>query len=474
MSIEQFSAALKNKAVREWFGTERGASASQKLENINTILNPNKPYRASEQVAEKTSFVITKDTVKDLLVSLKGMDPNADHFGNTVDTAFGEIASLKVMPKINRRVISVGPDLPGVYFDAISFDSISTLVNTVFNLNTTELAEKYHRGHVIGLNTGLLQATSDRISDIPAEGRPGAAGAKELILGRLTSIIEYYKRIDLESANIKPTGSVDIYAQASKNISTDGKTHYLVELQPRVSNQGSAEEVKETMHYVRKMFGSGGSVSNQAMSDMMDSMLKSVSDPSFAAEMATWKSSPSFQDMIMQHIVNVLSGKPKQQSYAVPNTKVATKVLPNPNTASLRAAANAERKKVEALVKKIKAPVANDQAMPAVLPLISIQAMLRQSIADTIKSNMGAGNRKDVLNLRSGRFAESVTIDRLTQSREGTISVFYNYMKYPYATFSQGGAQQSPRTRDPKTLIASSIRELGARMVSNRMRAVSL
>ena len=85
---------------------------------------------------------------------------------------------------------------------------------------------------------------------------------------------------------------------------------------------------------------------------------------------------------------------------------------------------------------------------------------------------MGTGTRKDVLNLRSGRFAESVQVERLTQSREGTVTAFYNYMRNPYATFSQGGKQQYPRSRDPKTLISKSIREVAQQLKISRLRAV--
>ena len=59
---------------------------------------------------------------------------------------------------------------------------------------------------------------------------------------------------------------------------------------------------------------------------------------------------------------------------------------------------------------------------------------------------MGTGSSKNVLNYRSGRFAHSATIDHLTNQKQGMISVFYNYMKYPYATFSEGGRQEYPRS----------------------------
>lgn len=104
--------------------------------------------------------------------------------------------------------------------------------------------------------------------------------------------------------------------------------------------------------------------------------------------------------------------------------------------------------------------------------LASLQRLLDANLAQKIKENMGSGSRRDILNLRSGRFAESAKVERMSQSREGMITAFYTYMKNPYATFSQGGRQEFPRSRDPKLLIAKSIREIAATQVANRMRAV--
>lgn len=104
--------------------------------------------------------------------------------------------------------------------------------------------------------------------------------------------------------------------------------------------------------------------------------------------------------------------------------------------------------------------------------LNNLQNILNARIATQIRQNMGDGNRRDVLNYRTGRFAESVSIDRVTQGREGTITAYYNYMRYPYATFSEGGRQQYPRTRDPKALISKSIREIMQEQMITRMRAV--
>lgn len=104
--------------------------------------------------------------------------------------------------------------------------------------------------------------------------------------------------------------------------------------------------------------------------------------------------------------------------------------------------------------------------------LAFLQNLLNNNLVQTVKQNMGGGNRRDILNLRSGRFAESVRVERLTQGRQGMVTAYYDYMRYPYATFSQGGKQESPRSRDPKLLISKSIRELAAQAKITRLRAV--
>lgn len=104
--------------------------------------------------------------------------------------------------------------------------------------------------------------------------------------------------------------------------------------------------------------------------------------------------------------------------------------------------------------------------------LVGLQTIINNSLHDQIKRNMGTGNSRKVLNYKTGRFARSAIIERISQSKTGLISAFYNYMKYPYATFSDGGIQQYPKTRDPKLLISKSIRELAAPIVGSRLRAI--
>jgi hypothetical protein len=127
---------------------------------------------------------------------------------------------------------------------------------------------------------------------------------------------------------------------------------------------------------------------------------------------------------------------------------------------------------------KIKTPKAKSQGITLrtqsgqFYSLASLQQLINSLLAKTVKENMGTGTRSDILNLRTGRFAESAKVERMTQSRDGMITAFYSYMRNPYGTFSQGGRQESPKSRDPKLLISKSIRQIAELQVRNRLRAV--
>jgi hypothetical protein len=125
------------------------------------------------------------------------------------------------------------------------------------------------------------------------------------------------------------------------------------------------------------------------------------------------------------------------------------------------------------IVSKTSKPGTNTRP-PAPPNLIKLTALLNSQLQDVISANMGDGSSKTILNYRTGRFASTVKVEQLTMSREGMITAFYSYMKNPYATFSTGGRQSIPKSRDPKLLIARSIREIAEQIVTNRLRAVSL
>jgi hypothetical protein len=106
--------------------------------------------------------------------------------------------------------------------------------------------------------------------------------------------------------------------------------------------------------------------------------------------------------------------------------------------------------------------------------ITNLRDLINSQLQDVISANMGNGTNRNVLNYRTGRFASSARVESLSISRQGMITAFYSYMKNPYATFSAGGKQSLPKSRDPKLLISKSIREIAKDMAIDKMRAVSL
>ena len=106
--------------------------------------------------------------------------------------------------------------------------------------------------------------------------------------------------------------------------------------------------------------------------------------------------------------------------------------------------------------------------------LANLQMLINSQLQDVVSANMGDGDSRTLLNYRSGRLAASAKVEYMSESRTGMITAFYSYMKNPYATFSQGGRQSSPRSRDPKLLIARSIRDIASQHVSNALRSVNV
>lgn len=106
--------------------------------------------------------------------------------------------------------------------------------------------------------------------------------------------------------------------------------------------------------------------------------------------------------------------------------------------------------------------------------LPALLAILNFHLHDVVAANMGDGSETKILNYRTGRFATSTKVERLSMSRQGMVTAFYSYMKNPYATFSAGGRQSHPVSRDPKLLISKSIREIAATVAVTKLRSVNV
>lgn len=187
----------------------------------------------------------------------------------------------------------------------------------------------------------------------------------------------------------------------------------------------------------------------------------------------------TFKDSLGKNLANVLkTGKTLPESVTKPKPKPIvqkhkevldiSKIAKDFQKAALelKAAIKKSSTKSGTVVRPIK-------TSPAV-NLLNLTSLINSQLQDVISANMGDGSSRNVLNYRTGRFASSVTVENISMSRQGMITAFYSYMKNPYATFSAGGRQAIPTSRDPKLLISKSIRQIAEQVVTNKLRAVAL
>jgi hypothetical protein len=437
MSIAEFSAIMKNQAYKNWFA--RAA--------VNIAKTPVSSLRDVEQRSTRNSLLLTKDSIKDIVSKLVDREPTQEE----LDNVYNNLRSIRNNRSTRKSAIVLKDD-GNLYFPGVTFDRISRILDAGFKDIVTDkkISDFFHKGHVYGLPTNIGYRTLEGIasSGIPDE-------MKEKLILMLSELINELERQDLATSNIKDSNYY-LYAKYAKS-----RNKYLVEMQVGSENADAGRDAAPITNAIRRYFDPARVVE-------INKNLRKRPEDAFIQQLIESQGSPSYKDLAIAGIISSIKGEPlNNKIYTVPNTLVASAKVKfsNAELKSSNAKEIAQLKKVRERLRtlKYKRPISSTA---------SLEAILRVRLHDQIKRNMGTGNAKNVLNYRTGRFAKSATIERTATSREGMVSVFYDYMRYPYATFSGGGQQESPKTRDPKLLISKSIREIGATIVGNRMRAV--
>ena len=95
---------------------------------------------------------------------------------------------------------------------------------------------------------------------------------------------------------------------------------------------------------------------------------------------------------------------------------------------------------------------------------MALKNLLNEMLPQAVAKNMVA----PALQYRTGRFANSVRVEGVTQGpRGGSTMIEASYRNDPYETFAPGG-QKYTQQRDPERLIKRSIREIATSMVGAR------
>lgn len=333
---------------------------------------------------------------------------------------------------------------------SVKFSDSNDELNSLFQKIVTLIGDADYLSSNIVFDLELFSTTTKLVYD--KNGNPTVSVETQLSvsnqeIGRKLSVTSRYLNNLLEAAR---TQSVN----ADKLTAAKSMQQFIVSLKPL------ADEVLAL------------ATALQSEIDLPDKVKKTVEnilkDNETIQTLVTAEGSDSILTSIEKTIVNTIKGKSlPTKSKTISKDKTVVKVKSGKQTGKQKVSIPRIKKT------KLSSRPVSDTKIPRQTP-VNLVALLNARLRDAIVANMGTGNRTDVLNYRTGRFADSVEVNRVSTSRQGMITAFYTYMKNPYATFSKGGRQEFPRTRDPKALISKSIREIAQGFVSNQLRAVNV
>lgn len=282
------------------------------------------------------------------------------------------------------------------------------------------------------------------IGHIPAEANENLTSPLE---SKLKAVLEY----GLETSNTRIQQIANQSLSALYNIQVDVAYNFkntAPEAIKRAQNTLGTGYLVLTLHTEKK--NNQFSVLEKQIYD------KLLAELALSIDLPTVSGSNTILEDIGQGIANIISGKGTLASHKEQKGKATSKVS----------------SKLKVSTVKPKLPDIRYFRTDSLVNLTSLQAWINSNLQNVISANMGDGSSRNILNYRTGRFAASATVERMSQSRAGMITAFYNYMRNPYQTFEPGYRQGSPKSRDPKLLISQSIREIAATRVGNRLRAV--
>jgi hypothetical protein len=483
MSAEAFRRTLnKVPELKEWASGQR---------NTRSILQQSRESSKAEIESSTVDLIIPLDQLKSILGDA------------TATTIFNEIKSEKYLQVPTPVVYHSAAGQETVIFQGLNFRSVNKTVGDYLqqiaadagaqnaeNVSQTVLNEiknrKYDKGHVYGWANTLLQRTKGSIGEALKDPRrkvPAVQLDKELnalngFIDTLLDIVEEYDEVTSDIKSLK----AKTFAKYRKTDSS-----WLIEWQGRTDQQAAGGRVGRVTGkqntgirgFLKEVGYSNQSLIEKALDSMVDGFVREGLVAEGSQSLVELESSPAIVKLIEDRLVATISGKKRKLKSEYTGTIGGLPELTARNVVgAAKAKADIQRAKTELKSLKQKVTKAKrevkKQALPKTVNLVNLLAILNSQIQDVVSSNMGDGTRKDILNYRTGRFASTVNIDHLTQNRDGLISVFYSYMKNPYATFSAGGKQERPKTRDPKLLIGKSIRDIASQVVANQLRAISI
>jgi hypothetical protein len=480
MSAENFIKIFKDKR-KNIDEVSDYADYAQWTKTNKTWFNKNRSELEDLGLSKYVGLVVSQTKADELGVGNAFKALAAEHSGNTSNE--------------KKPIVDIIDGVPVILFSDVAFkDGIERTLDKYFGKGTSTKFKDLGliKGHIYGFMTGAVLGARDDLYNFLTSSKNEALpimseNEADYALNFLDILIRHLQKLDIESAELK-TLSSPAFLKYNKSA-----TNFIIELQSEVDNAASAK-------LVQKLAGQkSGSTGIRALVNPTSTQQKALegileilkSDKSFSPEeILDFKSSPSLKDLIVDEILSEGFGLSRKhpKNISSPRIKLPSNIITayvnqeakNKYRKDLKGTINdakASMQKIKATKQKhkeVRRRLKNVTGAAGVTNLNSLHSLLNAQLQDVISANMGDGNSRNVLNYRTGRLASSAKVEKLSESRTGMITAFYSYMKNPYATFSEGGRQQYPKSRDPKLLISKSIREIAATQVGNRLRAVNV
>ena len=426
---------------------QRGRPQILQLKNLDFI-NETLDQFVDRGKGSKTikNVSITKDDIRQARALAKtAQDRFVKSRGFTKVTDTYEYAHIaEVLPNIAKDIVK------GHSFIITSFGVIGRIkgqiIDKILKAKSKTLRArvkaKVDRGH------GVAGGTA--VSSLQLAQAASLASSKGIDLAATPGLTKYLTTqfneagVSLKNLEIIKEVLVDYQALVDKKGNLKANYIPIITFQDFYANRGiDAREEKKVLEIVRKFF----------------------TEKIGADDLVNMEGSKTIKEKIEAHIVTPFIELGKKNK----NVKTITKVRGKGSSQKKKAPSKTVSAGALAVTKKknpVKKTFARKKPKDTQRSMFSVIALINQKLPTTIQKNM----REPRLVNRSGRFANSVKIMEITETRQGFPSLGYSYDKEPYQVFEvgNGATPWASTNRDPRTLIDTSIREIAAELALGR------
>lgn len=364
-------------------------------------------------------------------------------FSKVTDT-YEYLHILEVLPNVAKDIVagksfiissfSTAGEIKGKIVDNVLKDKSKSL--------RARVRAKVDRGHGVAGGTAISSLQLAQAASLASKNGIDLAATP----GLDTYLKSQFEEYGISLKNLKLIKEVLVDYQTLVTPKGNLKADYIpvITFQDFYSNRGTdAREEKKILEIVRKFF----------------------TDTIGADNLVNMEGSRSLKEKIEAHIVMPFIELDRKNS----NVKTKTKVR-NQNDGQKKRAPSKSLAAGSLAVKRKKNPAkkkfAQKSAKDTQRSMFSVITLINQKLPSVLQKNM----REPALVNRTGRFANSVRIMEVTETRQGFPSFGYAYQKDPYQVFEMGlgNASWATEERDPRKLIDKSIREIAAELALGR------